>query len=139
MLGDRFYARVHSFDVSCPACGQLIRAGSSARGAKGAYNARIARLRCPGCERTYIIGLVCWPIAPGGSPGHRSTRPADQHPDPRTALQMRTQGGGWWPKTAIKRRRAAQSNATGRECICPEGRGIYTDCPIHGEGGENSK
>ncbi len=137
MLGDRFYARVHSFDVSCPACGQLIRVGSRIRGAKGAYTARLARLRCPGCEQTYIIGLVCWPIAKGGHHAHRSTRPADQHPDPRTALQMRTQGGGWWPETALKRHRAAQSNVTGQECTCPEGRGIYSDCPLHGKGGEN--
>jgi len=77
MLGDRFYARVHSFDAACPSCGHLIRAGA-AQGTKGVYSANIAQVHCPGCERKFIVGLLLWPISVGGGQkGRNPTRPAD--------------------------------------------------------------
>ena len=132
MPGDRFFARVHGFDAACPACGHLMRAGQ-AQGEKGVYTPRISQARCPSCERRFIVGLLLWPIAVGGGqPGRRPTRPADQLPGPRERLAYRTQGGGWWPTTPLNRTRAQTSNLTGPACICPPGRGVYGECPLHG-------
>lgn len=134
MLGDRFYARVHAFDAACPACGYLIRAGA-AQGTKGVYSANIAQAQCPGCRKSFIVGLLLWPIAVGGGQrGRHPTRPADQLPGPRERLAYRNQAGGWWPKTSIKRTRAETSNVAGPEedaCTCAPGGTVNPTCKLH--------
>ncbi len=134
MLGDRFYARVHSFDAACPACGRLIRAGQ-AQGTKGVWKANIAQATCSECRRSFIVGLLFWPIkVGGGQPGRRPTRPADQLPGPRERLAYRNQAGGFWPRTALDRTRATTSNIAGPEenaCGCDPDGEPSPSCGLH--------
>lgn len=129
--GSRFYARVHSFDVACPACGKLLLCGRGRHDAD-AYSPATARLYCPSCKRPFIVGLVCWPVRPGArSGGH--TRPADALPGPRERLEYRNLAGGYWPTENQPRRRPTGTNLTGEDCLCLEGQPPDPSCELHGE------
>lgn len=99
----RFFARLTSFDLECPHCGDVysVRTGSS-RQKKGsrkfdtAWDPTTGRFRCSNkeCGKQYILGILAWPIV--AAPHVASATPEDQVPNPRQLAQMRKEGGGWW-------------------------------------------
>lgn len=96
----RFFARLASFDMECPHCGDVyqIRLGTARSGGKRDPNwdPQTGRFTCTNkhCGRVYILGILAWPIIK--SPRVASQPPADQVPHPRQLAQMRKEGGGWW-------------------------------------------
>lgn len=99
----RFFARLISFDLECPHCGDIysVRGGLS-RKKKGSrefdssWDPTTGRFRCTNkeCGKTYVLGILAWPIVP--APHVASATPEDQVPSPRQLAQMRKEGGGWW-------------------------------------------
>jgi hypothetical protein len=124
----RFFARLLSFDLECPHCGDVyqIRSGM-ARKAGGRkfkhpshdpnWDTWTARFLCTNkaCGKTYVLGILAWPIIP--TPHVASTPPADQVPDPRQLAQMRKEGGGWWlpDREAQRYPRPLETNLTTEE------------------------
>jgi hypothetical protein len=109
----RFFARPESFTLECPHCGIIYRVRSRIKTAS--WNPATSRFRCEGaqgCGRTYLIGLVAWPIIQ--APFVASQTPEDQVPHPRQLAQMRKEGGGWWlsEEDGIRFRRPSESNLT---------------------------
>lgn len=97
----RFFARLHSFDLECPHCGDVytIRLGATRAKGKGSaapYDPMTARFTCTnkGCGRAYVLGILAWPIV--AAPRVASQPPADQVPSPRQVAALRKEGGGWW-------------------------------------------
>ena len=91
----RFFARPESFTLECPRCGQVhrIRKGRPT----SCWNPDTARFTCINmkCRKTYVIGLLAWPVSVGGR-NTATTTPRDQIPTPRQLAQLRKEGGGWW-------------------------------------------
>lgn len=90
----RFFARVRAFDLECPNCSRVDQIRPSTRGEPGkaaAFHPGLSRWTCPGCQRTYVIGLVAW-SARKAAP----IPPVDQVPGPRELAQLREEGWGWW-------------------------------------------
>ena len=103
----RFFARLASFDLECPACGDVyqIRLGSARKHSTSKrdrerqhpnWDPWTARFTCTNkeCHRTYVLGLLAWPIIRANRVA--SSPPADQVPNIRQLAQMRKEGGGWW-------------------------------------------
>jgi hypothetical protein len=111
----RFWARPESFSLECPRCGKVyqIRIGVNV----SHWDPRTSRFICRGkggCNKTYLIGLVAWPVLPSSGGG---TAPRDQVPNERQLSQFRAEGGGWWlPDEAAQRyKRTDTSNITMEE------------------------
>jgi len=96
----RFFARLESFSLECPACGDVyvIRQGASRKaGAKSdAWDSTTGRFTCTNkdCGRHYVLGILAWPIV--AAPRVATATPEDQVPGPRQLAQLRKEGGGWW-------------------------------------------
>lgn len=148
--GYRVFGRNRAFDVECPHCGHVVLIGqgrgksarAQATGRGSAYWDPLAsRLRCPGCDRRWVIGLAIWPAKEGNCPG----LPADQVPSPAQLAQLRQETGAWVQETS-KAGRAACVNLAAPVCSCPlwdgsAGRMAGTrkaldpGCGRHGKGG----
>lgn len=109
----RFFARVESCTLECPHCGLIyqIRLGVNT----SCWNRKTARFTCSGkdgCRKTYLLGIVAWPIIAG--PHVASQTPEDQVPHPRQLAQLRKEGSGWWldEQDGIKFRRPQETNLT---------------------------
>lgn len=100
----RFFARLVSFDLECPHCGDVysVRGGTARKKGTGSrdYDANwdpmTGRFKCTNklCGRVYLLGMLAWPII--RAPHVASATPEDQVPSPRQLAQMRREGGGWW-------------------------------------------
>ena len=104
----RFFARLQSFDMECPACGKvfIIRKETNLprqRRGIAPWDPTTARFRCAGCERPYILGIVAWPIAKVPHVG--TATPRDQVPHPRQLAELRREGAGWWMADSDAQRR----------------------------------
>ena len=131
--GTRFYARVRSAVLECPACGWPMVMGS--RGKRGrdrrqVFDVRASVLTCPGCERAFVIGLLAWPIDrhQGRALPHDQVANQDQA---RQLAKMRRRADGHWLEERKTPMRAEETNLTGKVCTCPEHRRSLA-CEIHG-------
>lgn len=129
----RFFARPVTFDLECPACGEVYKirqAGSSSqrRTAEGVYDWTTSRFTCRRCEKAYVIGLLAWPIGP--APNVASATPRDQVPNLRQLAGLRKEGQGFWLPEQEKITRAVpdETNLTG-ETNRKEGEAKYDDDP----------
>jgi len=86
--GDRFFARLSNFTCECPHCGYVVR--TTVLGLP-AWNPATQRLRCPGCHRVFIAGLLLYPCATR----RELVPPEDTVPTPRQALALRNEAGGY--------------------------------------------
>jgi len=134
----RFFARVRQAILECPRCGTVIRIQPKRYAQRRAvmWDASSSRLTCHHCGKTYVVGLIAWPVQQGGGAvgnPEGASRPRDQVPNERQLSEMRAEGAGWWmPDTEKKRRvRPDDTNVTA-SCTC----GAVADphCPIHREG-----
>lgn len=133
--------------VECPHCGSLIlahthpssstrtkaRVGQRKRWTRGfrpdqPYNPLTGRLRCPGCTRTYGVGILLWPVS-------SAPTPPQQAPDQRATQEERER-----LRTYIYGVHAAEPSPDGHHnvaieqaCSCPvEWGGYDRACPVHG-------
>lgn len=96
----RFFARLHSFDLECPHCGDVYQVRSGSARKKGRsdpnWDPWTGRFHCTNklCGKSYVLGILAWPIVP--APRVASATPADQVPSPRQLAQLRKEGGGFW-------------------------------------------
>lgn len=95
----RFFARLHSFDLECPRCGDVyvIRLAKKKTSQPSPHwDPWTARFTCTNsaCGKTYLLGILAWPIV--SAPRVASSPPADQVPNERQLAQLRKEGGGWW-------------------------------------------
>jgi hypothetical protein len=94
----RFFARIERAILECPRCGKVYQVSS--RSPSPNWDPMTARFTCTNkstggtCGRTYVLGLVAWPIIP--TPKVASATPRDQVPNERQLVQLRQEGGGWW-------------------------------------------
>lgn len=147
--GDRFFARITGARLECPRCGYLDhfqtrgpakgRVGDPRKPMKGrrspsGWNPLTGRWQCPSCRLTCVLGLLAWPVRPGGRAV--ASLPRDQVPSYRQLAQLRAQGGGLWMRDALQQFRATGSNICAG-CTCQPGC-HYTDladpgCPLRGD------
>jgi predicted RNA-binding Zn-ribbon protein involved in translation (DUF1610 family) len=114
----RFFARLHSFDLECPHCGDVyvVRMGSTRKRSEKHPNwdPTTGRFTCTNkdCGRVYVLGILAWPIVK--APRVASATPEDQVPHPRQLAALRREGGGWWlPDSAGQRyARPSETNLT---------------------------
>jgi hypothetical protein len=113
----RFFARLLSFDMECPRCGDVIsiRAGYDRRDKKRnpAWDPATARFRCQNkaCNKTCVLGILAWPV----SKGHSAKQiPLDQIPNARQLAELRKEGWGWWlpDEMRIRHRQPHTTNLT---------------------------
>lgn len=96
----RFWARVRAFDLECPNCGTVTLVGQGRKCPK-AWNQILSQLVCPGCERTWVVGLTLWSVKPGiGAP----VQPARDHvPGERVKAQLRQLIPTFWPTKRVSK------------------------------------
>jgi hypothetical protein len=151
---DRFFARLDRFECECPSCGRLIFTSldkhslpmrlqerahlrrdaattpRSKRVWKSVWNPHSQRLACPWCHRSFVGGLMLYPVRP------YVPRPVNAPPDTvpndheRAEMIERRKAGGW------RSRRYQQAGqhvnlAVTSPCSC--GEGWTMTCPIHGD------
>ena len=131
----RFFGRVLSFDVECPACGTILEARTFAleRDLTGQHrrhlpwNVVTGRFRCRTCERIYATGLLLYEVAQergtGGAP------PSDRHPTPKQREAMRARRDALLVLGRKARGGDALNLAITAPCVCAEG--WSPDCPVH--------
>ena len=106
----RFFARLLAFDLECPACGAVYVIRKRTTGGK--WDPTTARFACTrvGCDRTFVLGMVAWPIGPRAA----SQPPEDQVPNLRQLAALRREGGGWWmaDEDRLKHPRPNETNLT---------------------------
>lgn len=97
----RFFARLHSFDLECPHCGDVyqIRTGAIRKASlkeSPNWDPWTGRFTCTNkrCGKVYVLGILAWPII--RAPRVASSTPADQVPSPRQLAALRKEGGGFW-------------------------------------------
>lgn len=136
--GTRFFARVKAAVLECPRCGWMLDVsivGKGRRTSRNPWDARSSTIRCPGCQSSFVLGLIAWPIAWGT---WDRALPRDQVPtleQARELTRLRNQASGVWLEETKPPQRADETNLTGKVCTCPEHR-ISLTCPIHGLEGE---
>ena len=128
----RFFGRIASAQMECPACGTVMRFGGRGRQARY-WNKMTNRVKCPSCSRTYQLGLLAWPVRrKRGS----YTVPHDQLPNDRQRGEIRAQMGSVW-MTAPRTHWSENTNLT---CTCQPGGSDnwvppHPHCPLHGDEG----
>lgn len=78
---DRFFARIKSIDLECPACGMI----AVCSGRTGPYNARTGHFVCDSCSKTFYLGIIAWPSSRAPGP---HVPPNDWMPTPAQARAM---------------------------------------------------
>jgi hypothetical protein len=137
--GTRFFGRVDRFHCECPHCATIIVAhkdvtiGSQHSAFKRPratqYNPITSVVYCPGCRRSFGVGLLLWPLSRGG-PGRQI--PSDHQPTRREMRQLAQYAYGLWG-LEIKHQGDALNIAIDQECICPRTEGGWMpSCPVHG-------
>jgi len=151
---NRFFARLDRFECECPSCGELLFTMHDARRHPGwrhtnhrrralaaekprspsirdmVFNPVTQRLRCPFCRSTYAVGIVAYPIHPGG---YLREEPSDTRPTKRQRMEMRRAAGGFFIDK--DNRSSDEVNlAIDGDCSCPE-KGWVPSCRVHGYGG----
>jgi hypothetical protein len=151
--GSRFFARLRTFDLECPACGTVYvistyQAKRNMRGRKAATRSTrsldpaarqtttgrtwsdvLQRFECAACGGTFALGIVAWPVRQGS----RLQPAEDTLPTPKQARAIREQAGGW--KLTTKSGADDPRNVrVSQPCSCqPDHRGIVDPgCAIHG-------
>jgi hypothetical protein len=115
----RFFARIERVTLECPRCGYVYTISSRQPSAN--WDPNTARFTCTNratgntCGKTYILGILAWPIIP--TPGVASQPPRDQVPNERQLAQMRREGGGWWlaDEAGQREKRPETTNLTTEE------------------------
>lgn len=157
---DRFFARLDAFECECPSCGKLIfsslhkrklsvqlqqvahlrqRARDSPKAKRvwqAVWNPYSQRLACPWCGRSFVAGLVLYPIRP------HAPRPLDAPPDTiipslREYISQRRQAGGWYTRQLHRIGQDVNLGLTA-PCSCPE-HGWSVTCPVHGDPDQGAK
>jgi hypothetical protein len=136
--GTRFFGRIDRFHCECPSCGTIIvahkdttissqhRAFKQRRATQ--YNPITSVVYCPGCRRSFGVGLVLWPYRRGP---HQAI-PADHQPTRREMRQLAQYSYGLWG-LEIKKQGDELNIAIDEECCCPRTEGGYAmACPVHG-------
>jgi hypothetical protein len=97
------------------------------------WNPYSQRLVCPYCERTYIAGLVLYPVKWGM---WRITKaPPDTLPSKRQWAEIRRAAGGWFAQKELAAGRAGGEPvnlAVDQPCSCPDIGLPVPECPVHG-------
>lgn len=124
---DRFFARIRSMDLECPACGTVFLA----TGKHGPLNQRTGLFRCTHCSITLTIGVIAYPAT--RSP-RQDVIPGDWTPTARQAAALRAAAGGFWAREP--RPPQLDRNVVLREpCRCQlQGTAllVHPACAIHG-------
>lgn len=112
----RFFARLLSFDLECPRCGEVFQVRTQYRGEhvdRQAFDPTTSRFTCTACQRTYVMGILAWPVS-GGGRNIATAAPRDQVPNARQLSSLRKEGQGWWLADADRIRRPIpdESNLT---------------------------
>lgn len=152
---DRFFARLDAFECECPSCGRLIFCSlnkhslgvqlqnlahlrrdaqhmpKARRIWELVWNPHSQRLACPWCGRSYIAGLMLYPVRP------HAQRPLDAPPDtvpgPRELAQLRRKAGGWHAR-ALHQTGQHVNQAVTSPCSCgAAAEGWSVTCPVHGD------
>lgn len=145
--GDRFFARVLSFELACPRCNEVARVTEHTKDNRSIFDRKKSIFSCRGCSLHLAIGLIAWPLrnGPTGMPG-------DTVPTYREAMQLREFIGPLMGTVPDEFRRDAKTQEVidqrhgarepvnvviKGECRCrrmePRGKIIHPDCPIHGD------
>jgi len=109
----RLFARLITFDFSCPKCGRLYQLTEPGRSrAKGVpqykvWDPRSARFCCRYCSLVVLLGVVAWPMSSGRGMNYSEATPPDVVPTPREAAEMRVQASYWAKPVDVKLPRRA--------------------------------
>ncbi|HKB39431.1 MAG TPA: hypothetical protein VKD72_23545 [Gemmataceae bacterium] len=153
MPSTRFFARLDRFECECPNCGRLLFAALDMRRAPNGlwginarrtvakseprrksvrnltWNPYSQRLCCPWCRKSYVCGLLVFPVKNGM---WRLVRPPfDAKPNKRELAEIRRRAGGWYLTHEFLRGEHANL-AVQQPCVCPETGLEVPDCPVHG-------
>lgn len=162
----RIFGRLDKFDIECPACGEILRAGLTPRsqlrrqrhqterealaalqkqGSRGSgvrsdldkvFQPLTSTLRCVYCRAVYQVGIILWPSRVGRQVYQI---PEDQKPTRRQLAQLRRYAGGF-AADKVKARGEALNVFVTAECTCPVTEGGWTpSCPIHGMTAEETE
>jgi hypothetical protein len=144
--GDRFFARILTLELECPACGQVYshtglnpkrRHGKPpARSKQEGWNSRIGRFCCSSCQTVFLLGVVAYRPKPSGI---RNAIPEDWQPTLRQALAL----AGEIPSVVQYEPRVYAADARNivitQPCSCIDtadgGRWTHPACPVHGHAG----
>ena len=150
---DRCFARIDRFECECPDCGRLILPARQGRklpprlersigdqrdvarsqpavGERLVYNPHTQLVRCTSCGRSYVVGLVLFPLRRGAS--RPVDAPIDAEPTRAQRLAMTRLAGGWAARQAYVENETQVNQVITQPCSCPaRGAGDPT-CPVHG-------
>lgn len=57
LSGRRWFGRVVRADLACPNCNRVSRIRKGSPG----WEPRVSRWTCPGCHRSWYLGMLAWP------------------------------------------------------------------------------
>ena len=121
-----FYAVVKAAQLACPLCQKLIVFGSPTSLHHKAYDPAASVLKCPGCHRSFIVGLILWPAPMGPRPG----LPVDQRPSLRQLAELRSFAKGFYARQVAERDDRVNRFIEGECCCYPK---VWdAECPVHG-------
>lgn len=147
----RFFARVDRFEAECPNCGRIIATQHTRgrelphdwrRDAQGYRRPRIKqtrrrliwnpvsqRLACPWCQKTYLVGLLLYPVTYGM--WRLMEPPPDAVPDRRQYAEIRRRAQGWY-RTMLAKQDQEVNLVVDGGCRCQDGELEDARCPVHG-------
>lgn len=143
---DRFFAHIRALDLECPRCGYVYTFSQTynRHGISAAWDSQTNRFRCHACYLAMGLGVLGWPLAPGG----KLLRAEDAVPTVHQARElkvlqaaMRRQAQGYEldPTDLTIPRitgRAPRNIVLTDECSCdPAAPYAHPSCPVHGHGG----
>jgi hypothetical protein len=122
--GHRFFARLRSFDLSCPRC-NTVDSVSALRPwwkRKANFNPWRSRWECRSCRKVFAVGVVLWPVSRAGN-RPREDRPIDTIPTKQELLGL---------QLAVERGWTDAVNVVACECIGTDS----TACALHAPGSD---
>ncbi len=125
----RFFARLASAQLACPACGALLVFGNGLKGS-GTWDRTTSTIQCSQCQRKFQLGLLAWELNPRPPRGGNPT-PKDQRPTIREIAALRAQAGGFWVTNVKKNSEDPVNRFIAGECCC-DPLPWRAECPIHG-------
>lgn len=143
----RLYARLDRFTTECPRCGEILRANlhhiGQVRRAEAkrsrpttrdpgnpnvqVYNPLTQRLICPQCRRTFVVGLLIYPVEPRAQP----EQPYDTQPSWKQLLRERQLTGAFFLDKPIRGAQSVNVVVEGG-CQCEVRGALVPTCPVHG-------